>query len=393
MDKNVCCVCQKPVDSGTARQLGGRTFCERHYAKATQDRNSFWRAGIGLIVGQVLFVLLVELLVVVLHPTFSGALLVVVGLALALISAAIWLVFFYMQDRLEPEPKNYVLMVFLLGALVAQAVDIPLLRDAFQVQRWIPQSFLGGLLGSILVVGFVQEFLKYAVVRYSIYPLVEFDERIDGVIYGTAAGLGYATMLNLNYVVSSGGVNLQAGVIRIVVTALAQASFAGLSGYFLGRAKFEDEPVWWLPAGVTLAATLNGIFTWLRGELTTTSLTLSGGGFNPWPGLILATLMAAGVLGVLYYLMRRASALAMVGAGAGFLSAMGKKLSSSRAPKGKPDAGKSAPSPKAPSDDVVADLADEPDVEDEDEDLSALPDDEDEEVFEDDDEDEEGGAQ
>ncbi|MBC8450366.1 MAG: hypothetical protein H8D78_21745, partial [Chloroflexi bacterium] len=33
------------------------------------------------------------------------------------------------------------------------------------------------------------------------------------------------------------------GVIRIVVPALAQASFAGLTGYFLGRAKFEDEPV------------------------------------------------------------------------------------------------------------------------------------------------------
>jgi len=381
MDKDVCCVCQKPVDPGSARQLGGRTFCERHYAKSTQDRKSFWWAGVGLIAGQVLFVVLVELLMTLLRPTFSGAMLVGVGLLLALISAAIWLVFFYVQDRLEPEPKSYVLMVFLLGALMAQAVDNPLLRDAFQVQRWLPQSFLGGLLGSILVVGFVQEFLKYAVVRYSVYPLAEFDERIDGVIYGTAAGLGYATMLNLNYVVASGGVNLQAGVIRIVVTALAQASFAGLSGYFLGRAKFEEEPVWWLPAGVTLAAPLNGLFTWLRGELTTTSLQLSGGGFNPWPGLILATIMAAGVLGALYYLMQRASAMALVGAGTGFLSAVGKKISSSVPKSKKPDAGVSAP-PTQPD----ADLPDEPDVADDDADLSE-PFDEEEEV------DGEGGVQ
>ncbi|MBN2003319.1 MAG: PrsW family intramembrane metalloprotease [Anaerolineae bacterium] len=411
MDKNVCCVCHQPVAPGAARQLGGRTFCERHYAKATQDRRSFWRAGVGLIVGQVVFVLLVELLVALLHPTFSGAMLVVAGLGLALISALIWLVFFYLQDRLEPEPKGYILMVFLLGALLAQAVDLPLLRDVFEVQRWIPQSPLGGLLGSILVVGFVQEFLKYIAVRYSVYPLPEFDERIDGVIYGTAAGLGYATMLNLNYVVSSGGVNLQVGVIRIVVTALAQASFAGLSGYFLGRAKFEEEPIWWLPGGVALAATLNGVFTWLRGELTTTSLKLTGGGFNPWPGLILATIMALGVLGALYYLMRRASAMALINAGAGFFSDVSKKVASripakkdEESPAPAKDTGSPASKKRAkrsaspaepamlPPDDEEAGVMDEPELADEVEEEEVEPEffDDEEEV---EDEDEEGGAQ
>jgi len=118
-------------------------------------------------------------------------------------------------------------------------------------------------------------------------------------------------------VVDSGGVNFQAGVIRIVVTALAQASFAGLSGYFLGRAKFEDEPVWWLPGGVSLAALLNGLFTYLRGEITTTGLTLSGGGVNPWPGLILAALVAGATFALLFYLIRRANRLTLAGADAG----------------------------------------------------------------------------
>ena len=183
--------------------------------------------------------------------------------------------------------------------------------------RWLPINSWVNLLGSILVVGFTHEFLKYAAVRYSVYPSTEFDERADGVVYGTAAGLGYATMLNINYVVASGGVNLQAGVMRIVVTALAQASFAGLTGYFLGRAKFEEEPVWWLPSGVALAAVLNGVFTTLRGELTTTGLSLSGGGFNPWPGLILATIVAGATFGALFYLIRRANRLTLAGADAG----------------------------------------------------------------------------
>ena len=277
----------------------------------TQDRPSIWRAGLGHILGQVAFVFLVVALVSLLKPTLTGWSLVAAGLLLALIPALLWLIFFYQQDRLEPEPKSYVISVFILGALVAQAVGIPLLEDIFDVRHWLPISPWVNLLGSILVIGFTQEFLKYAAVRYSVYPSAEFDERVDGVVYGTAAGLGYATMLNVHYVVASGGVNLQAGVIRIVITALAQASFAGLTGYFLGRAKFEDEPVWWLPSGIALAAVLNGLFTYLRGELTTTGLGLTGGGFNPWPGLILAAIVAVVTFGAVFYLIRRANRLTL----------------------------------------------------------------------------------
>jgi RsiW-degrading membrane proteinase PrsW (M82 family) len=312
MRECICCVCHQPL-SPDAKRIGGRAYCEVHYAKVIQDRPGVWRAGLGYILGQVIFVLLVVALVALLKPTLTGWALVVVGLVIALVPALIWLAFFYQQDRLEPEPKRHIVGVFILGALLAQAVGFPLLEDVFDVRRWLPISPWVNLFGSILVIGFTQEFLKYAAVRYSIYPSAEFDERVDGVVYGTAAGLGYATMLNVHYVVVSGGVNLQAGVIRIVVTALAQASFAGLTGYFLGRAKFEDEPVWWLPGGLALAAVLNGLFTTLRGELTTTSLGLAGGGFNPWPGLVLAAIVAGATFGVLFYLIRRANQLTLAG--------------------------------------------------------------------------------
>ena len=312
MCDDICCVCHQPVGP-EARRIGDHVYCERHYAKVAQDRPGVWRAGLVHIVGQVAFVLLVVSLAIFLQPALTGWQLAVAGLVLALVPALIWLAFFYQQDRLEPEPKGYVLGVFILGVLLAQAIGIPLLEDLFDVRRWLPTNPWANVAGSILVIGFTQEFLKYAAVRYSVYPSVEFDQRLDGIVYGTAAGLGYATMLNIHYVVASGGLNLQAGVIRVVVTALAQASFAGLSGYFLGRAKFDDKPVWWLPGGLALAAILNGLFTALRGELTTTGLGLTGGGFNPWPGLILATVVAGATFGVLAHLIRRANRLTLEG--------------------------------------------------------------------------------
>ena len=262
-----------------------------------------WTAGAGQIIVLLIFVGLVALLAPSLPTTLSGGGLMVAGIILAVIPALIWLAFFYQQDRLEPEPKSYIVRVFLLGAVLASGVGIPLVRDFFRIGNWLYADDLTHLLGSICAIGFVQEFLKYAAVRYSVYGSAEFDERVDGVIYATAAGLGFATMLNFDYVLSRGGVDLGVGAIRVVVTALAHASIAGILGYFLGQAKFVHTPPDDLPGGFVLAAVLNGLFFWAQDLVT-----LRGISVNPWYGLILAVIIAVVVLSIVYWLIRRANA-------------------------------------------------------------------------------------
>jgi RsiW-degrading membrane proteinase PrsW (M82 family) len=271
-----------------------------------------WTSGVIEIAAVIAFGALMGLVAWLAKPRLTGAALVGVGVLLSLIPAVIWMVFFHRQDRLEPEPKSYVIGVFVLGMLLCNAVAIPVINGLFQVNHWLATNTLTNIVGAVLVIGITQEFLKYAAVRYSVYATPEFDERLDGVIYGTAAGLGFATMLNINYVIANGGVDLYMGIIRISITTLAQASFSGITGYFLGRAKFEVEPVWWQTLGVAIAAVLNGLFTWARGEITQVGL-----GVNPWWGLLLAGALAATTFAVLWYLMRRAAALTLSGADAG----------------------------------------------------------------------------
>jgi RsiW-degrading membrane proteinase PrsW (M82 family) len=210
-----------------------------------------------------------------------------------------------MQDRVEPEPKHFVLGIFGLGALLASAVGIPLVENIFRTSHWLYADTLTTILGGILVVGFTQEFLKYAAVRFSIYHSDEFDEPTDGVIYATAAGLGYATVLNIQFVVSNGGVDLGTGVIHIAIVALAQAAFSGITGYFLGRAKFESEQIWWMPLGITLAAGFNGLFNWLRGRVVQTGISLGGSSSNAWLGLVFAAAIAFATAGMVLWLVRR----------------------------------------------------------------------------------------
>lgn len=304
----VCCVCGKPV-TGAARMLGGRAFCDEHYGRVGRNRKGMWTAMAALIVGLAAFVAAVFFLAP--ENALSGTALVAVGLLLALVPAVIWLVVFYLQDRTEPEPKQYLAGVFILGLLLAAAVGQPLIRDVFRVNEWAGGSLGLRLLAGVVIVGITQEFLKYAAVRYSVFGSAEFDERIDGIIYGAAAGLGYATYLNVDYVLSNGGVDLGVGAVRVAVVALAQASFAGVTGYFLGRAKFENRGPFWLPVGLLLAAVLNGVVTTLLSEITRS-------GLRPTPlnGLILAAVLAAVTFAILFAVMRRGARPAPAAGGA-----------------------------------------------------------------------------
>src|SRR5689334_18717744 len=97
MAAQICCVDQERP--GT-RSIGGRWFCEEHFKKATYARAGFWRTGLIAIIGLAIFVAVVVALDTYLQPQLDGAVLVLTGILLALVPAALWLVFFYQQDQI-----------------------------------------------------------------------------------------------------------------------------------------------------------------------------------------------------------------------------------------------------------------------------------------------------
>lgn len=278
----------------------------------TAPRKSFWRTEIADIALLIIFVGIFQ----VFAPSLAGALpaevQLPVGIALAIVPALLWLSIFYAQDRSNPEPRHFVAGVAILSGLLAAAVGQPLINGFFRIANWIHHSPLIDILGSILVIGVIQELCKFVAVRYSVYYSNEFDERTDGTLYGTAAGVGYAAVLNLQSVFASGGFDdLGAGVVRIVITTLMHASVGGLMGYFLARDHFDSKPAWWMPLGVLVAAAVNGLFSYVRGEVSQGGLNLNAGGaitagYNPLPALLLSAVVAIAIFAIVFLLMRRA---------------------------------------------------------------------------------------
>lgn len=233
----------------------------------------------------------------------------VLSIGMSAIPAALWLGFFYLMDRHEPEPKAIVVGVCLLGALVAapladfvqyNAVP-PVALEVHGLSPWATDR----ILYAILVQGLAQEVCKYAAVRYTVYLSREFDEPMDGIVYMMACGTGFAVWVNYHTLALQGhSVILSTAAAQAVVITLAHASFAGALGYVMGRAKFSrrSAPIRGilLMLGLLGAAVLNGQFTIVASWVRQSEMAQ-----HPWRGVGYAALCASGVFAVIWLVSRR----------------------------------------------------------------------------------------
>jgi RsiW-degrading membrane proteinase PrsW (M82 family) len=162
------------------------------------------------------------------------ALAVVVGAAPSLFL----LVFFYLKDRYEPEPRGHVALAFAKGALAT----LPAYAASWALARLVGDEFLAlGGVGARAFEAWVlaaacEELPKWVAFLF-IYRWNEFDEPLDGVVYGVALALGFATVENVLCVVRDG---LGLGVLRAIFAVPAHALFGAAMGFYVGRAKLGD---------------------------------------------------------------------------------------------------------------------------------------------------------
>ncbi|AAL82173.1 PrsW family intramembrane metalloprotease [Pyrococcus furiosus DSM 3638] len=143
--------------------------------------------------------------------------------------ALLW--YFYHEDKLEPEPKKYVILTFLFGATVS--VIMAIIIESLLVPSWI--TSIGALLPATffyisLVAGIVEEPAKALAIKLP-YKARQMDGIMDGVIYGVAAGLGFAATENLLYGL---GYGMGTTIARALLTPLAHASWSAIIGVGYG---------------------------------------------------------------------------------------------------------------------------------------------------------------
>jgi hypothetical protein len=205
----------------------------------------------------------------------------------ALLPLALWLAISYGGERRALSPRPDLLRVLVLGALVANAVAVPLEEHVFQPQRWLPGAGFGGqLIGYAVTVGFTAAFLKYLVLRHTIWPR-RISRRVDGIAYGLAVSVGYAVVFNLRFALFTDA-TLLATALRVASITLPHLAVGVIVGFFLAELWIGRTSVFWLPIGLGIASLVSGAHYAFRAIAIVGSPSVAETGSSPLLGLLLA---------------------------------------------------------------------------------------------------------
>jgi RsiW-degrading membrane proteinase PrsW (M82 family) len=198
-------------------------------------------------------------------------LLYVVLFVIAPIIFYLW--FFHRRDKWEREPLRLMLTIFLIGAIPVVVLAL-ILESAAGL-------FISAAAGTIIAAPIIEEILKWGGVRLFAYNRKEFNEPLDGFVYGAAVALGFAAVETSLYVTGPllvgdwAAASFQA-VVRGVIP--GHVFYTGTSCFFLGVAKFMPKGArryGVMIGGLVLAIALH--MTWNGGVCTIISASVIAG--------------------------------------------------------------------------------------------------------------------
>jgi len=168
------------------------------------------------------------------------------------------IVIFYFVDR-EKEPLTLIIGTFFAGMAASIPIAFLEISTQFLFVHLVKNvsSNLAQISYMFLVVGPVEEVLKFGAVMAVVFASRQFNEWYDGILYAMVASLGFATLENIIYVIPGGPT---VGLVRFFLSVPAHALFGGIMGFFLSGAKFSNKTFPWLLGALLIPAFLHALF-------------------------------------------------------------------------------------------------------------------------------------
>ncbi|RMG84363.1 MAG: PrsW family intramembrane metalloprotease [Chloroflexi bacterium] len=234
-------------------------------------------------------ILVVVVLALIFIPSFLGIQIPKsfqqpINVVLSLLPAILWMIFSRLQERRAIQPRKGLLSVAIVSALVANAIGIPLVQDFLKVGEWLSlSSAIDRIISYTLTVGMIQELLKYLVIRYVAWP-GQFRIRLDGVAFGVASAIGYATVQNLHFAIDH-NIAVDAMAQRLLITMAMHMGASVIISYGLSELRFGTPTPFMMPFMLGVGAFIVGVAVPVRAGLVNASFSLNGVFTRPTFGL------------------------------------------------------------------------------------------------------------
>ena len=159
-------------------------------------------------------------------------------LLITILPSILIILFFVKSDRF-PEPTSEIIKVFFYGILLC----IP----AFYINTALDEIYSNTNISEALIRSFlsaapVEEVLKFTVLYSLVYKMKDFNEPIDGIVYGVSVSLGFATLENIYYVYILSDyfdtTSQSLAVLRSFSAIPAHGIFGATMGYFFMKYTF-----------------------------------------------------------------------------------------------------------------------------------------------------------
>jgi RsiW-degrading membrane proteinase PrsW (M82 family) len=231
-------------------------------------------------------------------------LILVIAILAALIPTILYVLFIWWLDRYEKEPFWLLALAFLWGAIPAAILSV-ILEIIFDIPivAFGGESLVADLVSVSINAPLVEESIKgLALIGLVLVFRREFDDMLDGIIYGAMIGFGFAFTENgIAYFfpilseegIAAGSINI---FMRAIVFGFNHAFWTGIIGAALGYARLSRT---WLRriaapvGGWTLAVSLHSIHN-LGATLVeqTFCLSLAVSAVVDWGGVLLMLIVA-----------------------------------------------------------------------------------------------------
>ena len=178
---------------------------------------------------------------------------------------SIALVYFFVTLDKFPEPKKIIIITFILGILITIPAGIfNTFLDKIIYNNLYYYDYYHEV-KTLLVGPVVEEILKFLIILLYCSKLDDFDEPMDGLVYGATAALGFAMAENFHYVYNAEnfGTSWQdIALLRAFLTAPMHASCGIFIGFSFSYYYFNNKNIIFLIIGLFTAIIFHFLYNY-----------------------------------------------------------------------------------------------------------------------------------
>jgi RsiW-degrading membrane proteinase PrsW (M82 family) len=171
--------------------------------------------------------------------------------------------YFDRHDAKRPEPAGLRRKVAIFGGLSVIPVLLLVWGTGAIVGNAAPAegTYEAALYSAFVQAAAPEELCKIAVVYWLVWRRPEFDERLDGIVYAARAGLGFALVENVFYLLGQVDVTglIVTWVLRALLAVPGHALWTATMGYMAARRRFDGVGPG-IVGGYLLAVFLHGTY-------------------------------------------------------------------------------------------------------------------------------------